>query len=114
MTSIPSRWLLVASHVIVMPSERKAVTIRPAQIDSILGEYELTPGVTYIITRADGKVIGQRTGRTKEELLPADDHTFFRKGTIRGEKFFLQDASGRVTQMVDRRENNDLIWKKIK
>ena len=108
------RWQLIASHVIVMPSERKAMTIRPEQINSIVGEYELTPGVNYTITREDEKLIGQRTGRAKEELLPADDNTFFRKGTIRGEKVFLRDAGGRVTEMHDRRENNDLRWKKIK
>lgn len=107
-------WQLIASHVIVMPSERKAMTIRPEQYDSVVGQYELTPGVNYTITREDGKLIGQRTGRAKEELLPADDHTFFRKGSIRGEKVFLRDSTGRVTQMLERRENNDLVWKKTK
>ncbi|HXD32132.1 MAG TPA: DUF4440 domain-containing protein [Pyrinomonadaceae bacterium] len=81
------RWQLIAAHVIVMPSERKAITIRPEQYDSIMGQYELTPGVNYTITREDGKLVGQRTGRAKEELLPADDNTFFRKGSIRGERF---------------------------
>jgi hypothetical protein len=108
------RWQLIAAHVIVMPSERKAITIRPEQYDSIVGQYELTPGVNYTITREDGKLIGQRTGRAKEELLPADDNTFFRKGGIRGEKVFVRDAEGRVTQILDRRENNDLIWKRVK
>jgi uncharacterized protein DUF4440 len=108
------RWQLIASHVIVMPSERKAMTIRPEQYDSIIGEYELTPGVNYTITREDGKLVGQRTGRAKEELLPADDNTFFRSGTVRGEKVFVRDQNGHVTQMLDRRENNDLVWKKIK
>lgn len=108
------RWQLTGSHVIVMPSERKAMTIRPEQFDSIVGQYELTPDVTYTITREDGKLIGQRTGRAREELLPADNNTFFRKGTIRGEKVFVRDQNGRVMQMLDRRENNDLVWKRIK
>jgi hypothetical protein len=107
-------WQLIASHVIVMPSERKSLTLRPEQYDSIVGQYELTPGVDYTITREEGKLIGQRTGRAKEELLPADDNTFFRKGSIRGEKIFLRGPDGRVTQMLDRRENNDLVWKRVK
>lgn len=107
-------WQLMATHVIVMPSERKTMTVGPEQYDSIVGQYELTSGVVYTITREEGKLIGQRTGRDKEELLPADDHTFFRKGSIRGEKVFLRDSAGHVTQMLDRRENNDLVWKKIK
>lgn len=108
------RWQMVASHVVVMPSERKAIAVDPKLYQSFVGQYELTEGVTYTITLEGDKLIGQRSGRTKEELLPADEHTFFRKGTIRGEKVFVRDASGRVTSMLDRRENNDLEWKKTK
>jgi hypothetical protein len=108
------QWQMIASHVIVMPSERKAIALPLDLFESFVGEYELTPGVTYTISLEGGKLMGQRTGRAKEELLPADNNTFFRKGTIRGEKVFVRDANGRVTQMLDRRENNDLVWKKIK
>jgi hypothetical protein len=108
------RWQMIASHVIVMPSERTPVNISPEAYRSIAGQYELTTGVIYTITIEGTKLMGQRTGRDKEELLPADVSTFFRKGTIRGEKVFVRDASGRVTAMLDRRENNDLSWKKIK
>jgi hypothetical protein len=108
------QWQMIASHVIVMPSERKAIALRLDLLESFVGEYELTPGVTYTISLEGGRLIGQRIGRAKEELLPADNNTFFRKGTIRGEKVFVRDANGRVTQMLDRRENNDLVWKKIK
>jgi hypothetical protein len=108
------RWQMVASHVVVMPGERKAIAVDPQLYQSLVGQYELTEGVTYTITLEGDKLIGQRSGRTKEELLPADEHTFFRKGTIRGEKVFVRDASGHVIQMLDRRENNDLTWKKTK
>ena len=97
-----------------MPSERKSVLVDPKLYQSLVGTYELSTGVTYTITLEGKKVIGQRSGRAKEELVAADDNTFFRKGTIRGEKVFARDQSGRVTAMLDRRENNDLLWKKIK
>jgi hypothetical protein len=105
---------MIASHVIVIPSERTPVAVSPEAYKLIAGQYELTTGVIYNITIEGTKLMGQRTGRDKEELLPADVSTFFRKGTIRGEKVFVRDASGRVTAMLDRRENNDLSWKKIK
>ena len=97
-----------------MPSERKSVLVDPKFYQSLVGTYELSTGVTYRITLEGKKVIGQRSGRAKEELVAADDNTFFRKGTIRGEKVFTRDESGRVIAMLDRRENNDLLWKKIK
>lgn len=107
-------WQLVASHVIVLPSERKPIVVNPRSYAPLAGQYNLTPGITYTITLEGNKLMGQRSGRDKEELLPADESTFFRKGTIRGEKIFVRDPGGRVTQMLDRRENNDLVWKKIK
>ena len=107
------RWQMIASHVIVLPSERKPVTVNPTLYKSIVGEYELTDGVRYSITLEGDKLMGQRTGRAKEELLPADENTFFPKGTIRGEKVFVRDGTGLVIQMLDRRENNDLVWKKV-
>ncbi len=108
------QWQLTASHVTVLPSERKPLAVNPKLYQSLAGEYELAPDITYTITIEDGKLMGQRTGRTKEELLPADENTFFPKGTVRGEKVFVRDPSGRPTQMLDRRENNDLVWKKVK
>jgi len=107
-------WQLVASHVIVMPGERKSVVMNSNLYRPFVGQYELTQGVTYTIALEGEKLIGQRSGREKEELVPADENTFFRKGSIRGEKAFARDASGHVTAMLDRRENNDLTWKKIK
>ncbi len=90
------------------------MALDPKSYESIVGEYELTQGVTYKVSLEDNKLMGQRTGRTKEELLPADENTFYPKGTIRGEKVFVRAARGRVTHMLDRRENNDLVWKKVK
>ena len=108
------RWQLVAEQITVRPSERKPFVVDPKVYDALAGEYELTPGVTYAVTIEGGRLLGQRTGRDKQELLPADFNTYFVKGTIRGEKVFVRDAGGRVTAMLDRRENNDLVWKRIK
>lgn len=108
------RWQLISSHVTVLPGERKPIAVNPKFYKSIVGEYELTPGIRYSIILESDKLMGQRSGRAKEELLPADENTFFPKGTTRGEKVFVRDASGRVTTMLDRRENNDLVWKRVK
>lgn len=108
------QWQLVAEQITVRPQPRKPIQINPAKYRSFLGEYELSSGVTYVVTLEDGKLIGQRTGRGREELMPADENTFFRKDTVRGEKVFVRDSAGRVTSMLDRRENTDLVWKKIK
>ncbi len=108
------QWQLVATQITVKPSERKTATVKPEVYQSLAGQYELAPEVIYTITVEGGKLMAQRTGREKQEWVPADVNTYFTKGTVRGEKYFVRDESGRVTEMLDRRENNDLVWKKIK
>jgi hypothetical protein len=66
----------------------------------------------YTIRREGDRLFEQRTGRNKEELLPLCADTFYRKGVWRGEKVFARDDKGKVVRMLDRRENNDLVWKK--
>jgi hypothetical protein len=108
------QWQLVSTQVMAIPNERKPAAVDPKSLDSYIGEYQLTPQVSYIITREGDKLFGQRTGRAKEELLPLCVDTFYRKGVWRGEKVFERDAQGRIVNMRDRRENNDLVWKKFK
>lgn len=108
------QWQLVATHVMAIPNERKPAAIDPKTFDIYIGQYELAPDVTYVITREGDKLFGQRTGRPKDELLPLCVDVFYRKGVWRGEKVFERDAQGRVVRLLDRRENNDLVWKKVK
>ena len=106
------QWRLVAAQVMAIPNERKPIAVSPKKLDAYVGQYELAPDVTYTVTREGEKLFGQRTGRAREELLPLCVNTFYRKGVWRGEKVFERDAKGRVIRLLDRRENNDLVWKK--
>jgi hypothetical protein len=108
------QWKLVAVQVMAIPNERKPIVVSAKTLDAYVGQYQLAPEVTYTITREGEKLFGQRTGRAREELLPLCADTFFRKGVWRGEKVFDKDSKGTVTRMLDRRENNDLVWKRVK
>jgi ketosteroid isomerase-like protein len=106
------QWRLIAAQVMAIPNERKPIAVSPNKLDAYVGQYKLAPDVTYKVTRDGEKLFGQRTGRAREELLPLCVDTFYKKGVWRGEKVFERDAKGRVVRLLDRRENNDLIWKK--
>ena len=108
------QWQLVATQVMAIPNERRPASIDPKSLDAYVGQYELAPQVAYVITREGDRLFGQRTGRAKEELLSLCTDVLYRKGSWRGEKVFERDAQGRVVRMLDRRENNDLVWKKVK
>ncbi len=108
------QWQLVAAQVMAIPNERKPIALSPKKLDAYVGQYQLAPDVIYTITREGDKLFGQRTGRAREELLPLCEDTFYRKGVWRGEKVFERDATSRIVKLLDRRENNDLVWKKVK
>lgn len=106
-------WRLIGQQVQVIPAELRPVAVNPATFDALVGTYELGPGVTIEIRRGADRLIAQRTGRAPEELLPLGCDRFFRRGAPRGERFFVRDAAGRVMGMVDRRDNLDLLWRRI-
>jgi hypothetical protein len=107
------QWQLVSTQVMAVPNERKPAVVDPTSLDAYVGQYELAPQVKYVVTREGEKLFGQRTGRAKEELLPLCVDMFYRKGVWRGEKVFERDTGGKVVKMLDRRENNDLVWLKV-
>ena len=107
-------WQVVSTQVMALHNERKPAAIDSKSLDAYVGQYQLAPEVTYTITREGDKLFGQRTRRAKEELLPLCVDILYRKGSWRGEKVFQRDEQGRVVALLDRRENNDLVWKKVK
>lgn len=107
-------WQMIASQVTVIPSERKAVLIDSKALDAYVGNYQLASNVLYSVTRSGDKLLGQRTGRNQEELLPLNENMFFVKGRTRGEKIFVKDKQGKIIEMIDRRDNNDIVWKKVR
>lgn len=106
-------WKMLAQQTQVLPSEHRAVSVDPAAFTSYAGTYALAPDVTYTVTRQGKKLFGQRSGRDKEELYPLGGDHFFRKGANRGERIFARDSTGHVARMIDRRDNNDLVWRRV-
>jgi Domain of unknown function (DUF4440)/Domain of unknown function (DUF3471) len=107
------RWRLVSSHVTVIHKQPPTIRLPPGQLDAYVGTYELAPGVDYVVKRDGERLLGQRTGRKEEELSAEADGIFMRKGH-RGRKMFVRDSAGRVTELRDRRDGNDLVWRRIK
>ncbi|HKY33890.1 MAG TPA: DUF4440 domain-containing protein [Candidatus Polarisedimenticolia bacterium] len=106
-------WTIIASQVTVLPGDPPIAAVDPAALDEHTGTYELAPGVQYVVTRDKDRLLGQRTGREQEELFPEAADRFFRKG-VRGTKIFVRGAGGKVDRMLDRRDNHDLVWVKVR
>jgi hypothetical protein len=76
------------------------------------GTYELAPGQTRVVTAEGDKVFIECNGK-KEQLFPETTDLFFRKG-VEGRILFHYDGDGRVDSLIDRRNNEDVTWRKVK
>ena len=107
------QWQIVAGQMFRYyedPAPGKADTKKYADYP---GTYELAPGVTQTIVARDVGLYAQRKDRAETELVPESSDIFFRKGE-EGRRLFRRNDTGKVEAMIDRRNNEDVVWKKVK
>jgi ketosteroid isomerase-like protein len=105
------KWQIVAGQVLRYyedPAEGKGDA---GKYQSYVGTYELAPGSQAAVSLEDGKLFLQR-GANKAELIPEAAEIFFRKG-VEGRRLFHTGPGGYVDAMIDRRNNEDVVWRKI-
>jgi hypothetical protein len=108
------QWKMVAAQVIAINNDPPAIAVDPKKLQKYAGRYQLGDQQFYTIAVEQGKLIAQRTGREKEELLAETDDVFFRKGAPRSRILFDVDEKGKVTRMLSRREGIDVVWRRVK
>jgi Domain of unknown function (DUF4440)/Domain of unknown function (DUF3471) len=105
-------WQIVAAQVFRYYEDPAIGKADRKKLASYSGDYELALGQTRIVTTENGKLYVERKGK-KEELLPEASDIFFRKG-IEGRILFRTDDKGKIDALIDRRNNEDVIWRKVK
>jgi len=76
-----------------------------------VGTYELVPGMTLTVSAEGAELFMQRAGKPKDLLIPEAPDIFFLKG-VEGRRLFRRDDSGKVEALINRRNNEDIVWKK--
>jgi hypothetical protein len=107
-----SLWKIIASQTLRYYEDPARGNVAESLLKDYVGTYELAPGHTLIVTRQAGKLFAQRGNGQPVELLPESPDLFFRAG-VEGRRLFHRDASGRVDSIIDRRNNEDLIWTRL-
>lgn len=82
----------------------------PARFPDFVGTYELAPGQIRTVSVNEQQLVIERKGK-KEMLVPEAGELFFRKG-VEGRILFRRDGKGKVDALIDRRNNEDVIWRK--
>jgi hypothetical protein len=107
------KWQIIASQVHRYYEDPAPGKADISKFSGYAGTYQLSPERTLTVTAEDGHLYEQRSGRTREELVPEASDIFFRKG-VEGRTLFGHDDSGKVTTLIDRRNNEDILWAKVK
>ena len=106
------QWQIVAGETHRYYEDPAAGHIAAAKLADYVGTYQLAPGVVIEITQSDNQVYAQRGSQKPYRLVPESSDVFFRQG-VEGRKLFHRDASNHVDLLIDRRNNEDLFWKRI-
>jgi hypothetical protein len=106
------QWQIVATQMLRYYEDPAVGKVDSARLDEFTGIYELGPGVTMSVTRDGDRLYSKRSDRAKELLLPETGELFFRAG-VEGRRLFRRDGSGRVDALIDRRNNQDVVWRRL-
>jgi hypothetical protein len=104
-------WQIVAEQVLRYYEDPAAGTPDIARFADYAGVYELAVGVTRKVWSEGDALFIQRLDKPKEQLLNEAGDLFFRKG-VEGRLLFRRDIRGKVDALVDRRNNEDIVWRK--
>jgi Domain of unknown function (DUF4440)/Domain of unknown function (DUF3471) len=105
-------WQIIASQAHRYYEDPAVGEADPKKFADYIGTYELAPGQTRSVTLEGDKLVIERKGK-KEQLFPETSEIFFRKG-VEGRILFRYDAVGKVNALIDRRNNEDVVWRKTK
>lgn len=103
-------WQIIASQAHRDYEDPAIGKADPKKFPDFIGTYQLAPGQTRSVISEGDKLFVERNGK-KEQLLPETSELFFRKG-VEGRILFRYGTDGKVDELIDRRNNEDVVWKK--
>lgn len=103
-------WQIIASQAHRYYEDPSVGKADPKKFNDYIGTYVLAPKQTRSIIADGDKLFVERNGK-KEQLFPETSEIFFRKG-VEGRILFRRDDRGKIDALIDRRNNEDVIWRK--
>jgi hypothetical protein len=105
-------WKLYMVHVYAVQKDPPAINLPSESMAEYAGRYSGGSTLTYVI-EWDGKQLkGGRAGKPSSPLEVEVRDVLFVPGQPRVRKIFQRNSSGQITGFVDRREGEDLVWKR--
>ena len=98
---------LAQGEKVVLPSERKEITVSPAILEKYVGTYQLTPNFDIAVTLENGQLITQATGQGKLPMFAESETKFFLK-VVDAEVEFFKNDKGEVTYLILHQGGQDM------
>ena len=92
---------------VVLPTERKEITLSPEILKQYVGTYELAPNFSLAITLEDGQLVSQATNQGKVPMFAESETMFFVK-LVDAEIEFVKNEKGEVTNLVLHQNGRDV------
>ena len=106
------KWQIAASQTMRYYEDPAIGKKQTSQFEDFVGSYELAPGNRRTVLRVGSDLYLQRASGAKTKLLPESGDLFFREG-VEGRILFHRNGFGKVDGIYDRRNNEDVVWKKL-
>jgi hypothetical protein len=105
-------WRLIAAQVMAVNKDPPSIALQASMLARYAGTYALS-ATTKETVRVDGNhLVAERAGRPPETLLAEAPDVFFAPGKPRTRRIFLRGSDNGVTGFADRREGEDLVWRR--
>lgn len=105
-------WKLVMVHAYAILKDPPAISLPSKDLQEYVGTYSGGSDLVYTIQWDGKQLTGNRPGRAATPLLVETRDVFFVAGQPRTRKIFQRDANGKISGFVDRREGEDLVWRR--
>jgi ketosteroid isomerase-like protein len=111
-------WQIIASQAHRYYEDPAIGEADPKKFADFIGAYELAPGQSRTVSVENNQLFIERKGKKeqlnkKEPLFPETPDIFFRK-SVEGRILFRRKVDGQIDALIDRRNNEDVIWRKVK
>ena len=95
------------------PIERVEINVPRDILDTYVGEYELTPDFTIVVTRKRRRLYVQATGQEKFQVFAESETKFFYKVVDAQISFVDEDSEG-ITNLILHQNRADFSARKVK
>ncbi|MDB6101967.1 MAG: hypothetical protein JWO52_1966 [Gammaproteobacteria bacterium] len=106
-------WKLAMIHAYVEAKDPPSLAVPVAKLGEYVGRYSAAPDLTWTIRLEADHLVGKTEGGSAHVLQVEAPDVLFVPGQPRERRIFQRDGVGHITGFIERREGEDIPWKRV-